>query len=135
MLPLPTILASQLSASLQMLHDCIARCPAAHWDSPIVKYPFWLVAYHALCFADFYLSPNEAAWEPSPIYHPRGIAELNDNRGKSVAAKIGADFVTTDHRELLARPEATCAIIASVSRTRPRLAAPARTCSRAPCLT
>jgi threonine dehydrogenase-like Zn-dependent dehydrogenase len=26
-----------------------------------------------------------------------GIAELNDNRGKSVAAKIGADFVTTDH--------------------------------------
>jgi myo-inositol 2-dehydrogenase / D-chiro-inositol 1-dehydrogenase len=42
-----------------------------------------------------------------------GIAELNDNRGKSVAAKIGADFVTTDHRALLARPEATCAIIAS----------------------
>ena len=44
-----------------------------------------------------------------------GIAELNDNRGKSVAAKIGADFVTTDHRELLARPEATCAIIAPTS--------------------
>src|SRR5258708_25959362 len=42
-----------------------------------------------------------------------GIAELNDNRGKSVAARIGADFVTTDHRELLARPEATCAIIAT----------------------
>jgi myo-inositol 2-dehydrogenase/D-chiro-inositol 1-dehydrogenase len=31
-----------------------------------------------------------------------GIAERNDNRGKSVAARIGADFVTTDHRELLA---------------------------------
>ena len=29
----------------------------------------------------------------------------------------------------------TCAIIASVPRTRPRFAAPARTCSRAPCLT
>src|SRR3979411_1731730 len=42
-----------------------------------------------------------------------GIAERNPNRGGSVAAKIGADFVTTDHRELLARPEATCAIIAS----------------------
>src|SRR5215467_11558784 len=42
-----------------------------------------------------------------------GIAELNDNRGKSVAARIGADFVTTDHRELLARSEATCAIIAT----------------------
>ncbi len=28
-------------------------------------------------------------------------------------AKIGADFVTTDHRELLARPEATAAVIAT----------------------
>src|SRR5882757_9729097 len=42
-----------------------------------------------------------------------GIAERNPNRGGSVAAKIGADFVTTDHRELLARPEATCTIIAT----------------------
>src|SRR4051812_19000926 len=42
-----------------------------------------------------------------------GIAEKNPNRGGSVAAKIGADFVTTDHRELLRRPEATCAIIAT----------------------
>src|SRR5689334_2258772 len=42
-----------------------------------------------------------------------GIAEKNPNRGGSVAAKIGADFVTTDHRELLKRPEATCAIIAT----------------------
>src|ERR1700751_5758420 len=42
-----------------------------------------------------------------------GIAERNPTRGGSVAAKIGADFVTTDHRELLARPEATCAIIAT----------------------
>src|SRR5882724_5865242 len=42
-----------------------------------------------------------------------GIAERNPNRGGSVAAKIGADYVTTDHRELLARPEATCAIIAT----------------------
>src|SRR6202040_1602930 len=42
-----------------------------------------------------------------------GIAEKNPNRGGSVAAKIGADFVTTDHRELLRHPEAPCAIIAT----------------------
>jgi predicted dehydrogenase len=42
-----------------------------------------------------------------------GIAEKNPNRGGSVADRIGADFVTTDHRELLARPEATAAIIAT----------------------
>jgi myo-inositol 2-dehydrogenase / D-chiro-inositol 1-dehydrogenase len=42
-----------------------------------------------------------------------GLAELNPNRGKMVAGQIGADFLTTDHRELLARPEVTCAIIAT----------------------
>ena len=42
-----------------------------------------------------------------------GIAELNPNRGGDVAARIGADFVTTDHRELLRRPEVTCALIAT----------------------
>ena len=41
-----------------------------------------------------------------------GIAELNHNRGGDVAARIGADFVTTDYRALLARPEVTAAIIA-----------------------
>jgi predicted dehydrogenase len=35
-----------------------------------------------------------------------GIAEKNHNRGLHVAEKIGADFVTQDHRELLKRPEA-----------------------------
>src|SRR6516225_1247988 len=42
-----------------------------------------------------------------------GIAELNHNRGGDVAARIGADFVTTSHRELLARPEVTAALIAT----------------------
>ena len=36
-----------------------------------------------------------------------GIAEKNPNRGRDVADKIGADFVTADHRELLERPEVT----------------------------
>jgi predicted dehydrogenase len=49
--------------------------------------------------------------------HPQvdwiGLAEKNPERSKLVAEKIGADFVTGDHRELLARPEATAAIIAT----------------------
>ncbi len=49
--------------------------------------------------------------------HPQvdwiGLAEKNPERAKVVAEKIGADFVTGDHRELLARPEATAAIIAT----------------------
>src|SRR6266853_4563087 len=42
-----------------------------------------------------------------------GIAEKNPNRGADVAGRIGADFVTTDHRELMRRPEVTAAIIAT----------------------
>src|ERR1700732_3897206 len=42
-----------------------------------------------------------------------GIAERNPNRGADVAGRIGADFVTTDHRELLRRPEVTAALIAT----------------------
>src|SRR5881227_4127293 len=42
-----------------------------------------------------------------------GIAEKNHNRGLYVAEKIGADFVTQDHRELLKRPEVSAAIIAT----------------------
>ena len=42
-----------------------------------------------------------------------GIAELNHNRGGDIAARIDADFVTTDYRALLARPEVTAVIIAT----------------------
>jgi myo-inositol 2-dehydrogenase/D-chiro-inositol 1-dehydrogenase len=42
-----------------------------------------------------------------------GIAEKKPDRAREVAAEIGADFVTSDHRELLNRPEVTAAIIAT----------------------
>ena len=49
--------------------------------------------------------------------HPQvdfiGLAEIKPDRAKLVAAKVGADFVTTDYRELFARPEVTAAIIAT----------------------
>src|SRR5437764_13564267 len=42
-----------------------------------------------------------------------GLAEKNPNRAGEVVPRIGADFVTGDHRELMRRPEVTCAIIAT----------------------
>src|SRR5437667_2131887 len=49
--------------------------------------------------------------------HPQvdfiGLAEIKPDRAQQVAEKIGADFVTTDYRELLARTEVTAAIIAT----------------------
>lgn len=40
-----------------------------------------------------------------------GLAEKNPNRAGEVGGKIDADFVTSDHRDLLKRPEVTAAII------------------------
>ena len=49
--------------------------------------------------------------------HPQvdfiGVADVKPDRAKLVAEKVGADFVTADYRELLARPEVTAAIIAT----------------------
>src|SRR5665213_3162651 len=42
-----------------------------------------------------------------------GIAEKRPERAEAVAKEIGADFVTSDHRELLSRPEVNAAIIAT----------------------
>ena len=42
-----------------------------------------------------------------------GIAEKNPERAQIVAEKVGADFVTQDFRELLARPEVNAAVIAT----------------------
>src|SRR3974377_968846 len=42
-----------------------------------------------------------------------GIAELNHNRGGDVASRIGADFVTTNYRKPLGRPEVTAALIST----------------------
>ncbi|MGC2517939.1 MAG: Gfo/Idh/MocA family oxidoreductase [Burkholderiales bacterium] len=49
--------------------------------------------------------------------HPQvdfiGLAEIKPDRAKLIGDKIGADFITADYRELLARPEVTAAIIAT----------------------
>src|SRR5438046_10441019 len=61
--------------------------------------------------------------------HPQvdfiGLAEIKPDRAQQVAAKISADFVTIDYRELLARPEVTAPIIATdeQSHIHPSLAA------------
>jgi hypothetical protein len=80
---LKPILLSQFEAALCMLDDCIRKCPPGHWDGPapthtIAKYPFWLVAYHTLCFVDCYLAPSNEAWQPHPDLHPAGRAELEE---------------------------------------------------------
>lgn len=76
-----TAITGQLAAALAMLGETIEKCPEAHWDSPVAKYPFWMVAYHTLCFADVYLSKDDGSWvaQTGPVgFHPAGRAELDE---------------------------------------------------------
>ena len=42
-----------------------------------------------------------------------GIAEINAERAKLVGDKVGADFITADFRELLARPEVNAVVVST----------------------
>jgi hypothetical protein len=42
-----------------------------------------------------------------------GLCDLNEDVGRKLSEDTGADYFTTDHRELLALPEVTAAIIAT----------------------
>jgi len=48
-----------------------------------------------------------------PQVHWIGIAEKKPDRARLVADRIGADFVTADHRKLLRRPEVNAVIVAT----------------------
>ena len=68
-------LLGQFESALAMHHECISLCPAVQWDQPIANYPFWVVAYHTLCYADLFMTPGgEKAFSPRPI-HPKGWYE------------------------------------------------------------
>jgi hypothetical protein len=56
------IVTGQFEASLAMLAECVRVCPAVHFEEKIGTITFRQVAYHALFFADLYLSPNEKAF-------------------------------------------------------------------------
>ncbi|MFO0839944.1 MAG: DinB family protein [Phycisphaerae bacterium] len=115
------LVLSQLEASVCMLDECIRKCPAQHWDSPIGKYPFWHVAYHTLCFIDVYLSPSDEAWQPRQGgpgggLHPLGRVELEEEypsrrfeqcellEYSALCRQKARDVLTSETRETLEGP-------------------------------
>jgi hypothetical protein len=63
-------IASQYKASLIMLKNTINECDPELWKSNKYKNQFWHIAYHALFFADLYLSENDKAFKPWSKHKP-----------------------------------------------------------------
>lgn len=106
-------LGSQMNAALDMIEECLAKCPKEHWTALIARQHFWEVAYHALCFTDFYLAPTSRAWKPDTpararasghaALHPAGRDELwNDHPSREFSKEellryIAIIRTTLDH--------------------------------------
>jgi len=109
------VLANQFEASLCMMNDCVVKCPPAHWDGKVAKYPFWQVAYHTLCFVDLYLTVRHEAFVFRDL-HPGGWSEFDDEhpsrrfeqdelmRYLSICRQKAADTVAAETAETLAGP-------------------------------
>jgi DinB superfamily len=66
------MIVGQFEAALAMLSHCAAACPVEHWEGRIANNTFRQVAYHALFFADYYLSPNEGAFQLRELHRQGG---------------------------------------------------------------
>ncbi len=58
------LLTSQYLAALAMLRNAMVACPDELWAGTQDTNQFWRIAYHALFYVDFYLSPSEEAFVP-----------------------------------------------------------------------
>jgi hypothetical protein len=62
----------QFEAALAMLKQCIERCPEELWESKIAALTVRQIAYHTLFFVDFYLTPQEEAFELRELHRAGG---------------------------------------------------------------
>lgn len=57
-------LERQYHFGLEMLRQCIQRCPDELWESGTHPRNFWRIAYHAIYFTDRYLQPSARKFKP-----------------------------------------------------------------------
>ncbi|MEM1012212.1 MAG: DinB family protein [Planctomycetota bacterium] len=73
---LQDLITHQYEAALCMLRDAIEACPPEHWEAKIANGTVRWAAYHALFFADVYLSKSLDDFEQRPL-HDVGGTELS----------------------------------------------------------
>jgi len=84
---------SQLIACLEMLKDCIDRCPENEWNQRHNDYPFSQVLFHALFDCDLNMSKNEKDLKSQKL-HEENRMEFGDY--EELEGKIAAKVYTRD---------------------------------------
>lgn len=72
-------LKSQYRGGLEMLRQCIDRCPDYLWQSGTYPRTFDRIATHAVFFTDLYMRQNEAAHEDWQDITPGRYADLDED--------------------------------------------------------
>lgn len=61
-------IAGQFGAAIDTLEAAIRACPENLWSDSNRNPQFWYLAYHAIFFADLYLSPGQEGFKPPAPY-------------------------------------------------------------------
>lgn len=71
------LISQEYAGSLCMVGLCVDRCPNELWQVKIASYPFSQSAFHALFFADLYLSRSieDQRLDPFHIEHARWFGD------------------------------------------------------------
>jgi hypothetical protein len=86
------MLVSEFEAALCMLNSAIEACPEDHWDDRIANGVFRWVAYHALFYLDFYLSPSEYDFKRRD-FHLLGGDEREDRLSEGLSKQDTLAYV------------------------------------------
>jgi hypothetical protein len=99
-----TVLASQHVAALRMIQDAVTACPADRWAEAVGTKPFGSTAYHAVFFADMYLSPSESDFALGDVHRVGGdLRRTGFGTGLSPAETVAyADQVRRKAAEAMA---------------------------------
>jgi hypothetical protein len=60
--------AGQFAAALDSLEAAVRACPDELWTDTTRHPQYWYLAYHAIFFADLYLSPGQEGFQPPAPY-------------------------------------------------------------------
>jgi hypothetical protein len=66
-----SMIERQMEAAIQMVRSAIEHCPDSLWDDRDEGTPFWQLAYHALFYADLYLSEDQKEFRAADFHRDK----------------------------------------------------------------